>query len=63
MPALVCAGRYDGIAPLANSEALADQLPEGSLEGCDGGHGFLLQERRAWTVIGSFLEAGRPAAG
>jgi 3-oxoadipate enol-lactonase len=63
MPALVCAGRYDGIAPLANSEALVDQLPEGSLEVFEGGHAFLLQDPRAWTVIGSFLEAGRPDAG
>jgi 3-oxoadipate enol-lactonase len=27
MPVLICGGRYDGIAPVANQEALQAQLP------------------------------------
>ena len=38
MPTLVCAGRYDGIAPLANAEALAAQIPGATLQVFDGGH-------------------------
>ncbi|HET9690481.1 MAG TPA: alpha/beta fold hydrolase [Acidimicrobiales bacterium] len=54
-PTLVCAGRYDGIAPLANSEALAARIPGARLEVFDGGHLFMLQDRRAWDVIVDFL--------
>ncbi len=55
VPTLVCAGRYDGIAPLENSERLADRIPGARLEVFEGGHLFLLEDRRAWEVIGDFL--------
>lgn len=54
-PTLVCAGRYDGIAPLANSEALAAAIPGAELRVHEGGHLFLLQDRQAWTDITVFL--------
>lgn len=54
-PTLVCAGRFDGIAPLANSEALVAQIPDARLEVFEGGHLFLLQDRRAWRAIADFL--------
>lgn len=54
-PTLVCAGRHDGIAPVANSEVLADRIPDARLEVFDGGHLFLLQDRRAWPAIIEFL--------
>lgn len=54
-PTLVCAGRYDGIAPVANSEALAARIPDARLEIFDGGHLFLLQDPRSWDVIAEFL--------
>jgi 3-oxoadipate enol-lactonase len=54
-PTLVCAGIYDGIAPPANSEALAARIPDAALERYDGGHLFLLQDRRAWPRITEFL--------
>jgi 3-oxoadipate enol-lactonase len=59
-PTLVCAGRYDGIAPVANSEALAARIAGARLEVFEGGHLFLLQDRSAWPAIIDFLEA--PAA-
>jgi len=58
MPILICAGRYDGIAPLANAEAIADRVANPTLEVFDGGHLFLLQDTRAWQLIESFLAQG-----
>jgi len=55
MPALVCAGRHDGIAPVANSEAIVSRLPDATLEVFDGGHLFLVQDRRAHERIVEFL--------
>ena len=54
-PTLVCAGRYDGIAPLANSERLAADIPNATLEVFEGGHPFVLQDRRALARIRDFL--------
>ncbi len=54
-PTLVCAGRYDGIAPVANSELLADRIPNATLRVFEGGHLFLLQDRTAWPAIIEFL--------
>jgi 3-oxoadipate enol-lactonase len=58
-PTLVAAGRYDGIAPVANSEAIASQIPGAELRVYDGGHLFLLQDRQAWPEIVGFLGQGR----
>ena len=54
---LVAAGRYDGIAPVANSEALVSRIPKASLQVFEGGHLFLLQDRGAWSAILRFLGA------
>jgi 3-oxoadipate enol-lactonase len=55
VPTLVAAGRYDGIAPLRNSEALAERIPHAQLRVYDGGHLFLLQDRSAFADIIDFL--------
>ena len=47
MPVLIAAGRYDGIAPPPNQEALLSRLPNAELRWYEGGHGFFLQDRRA----------------
>lgn len=52
---LVCAGRHDGIAPVANSELLVERIPDARLEVFEGGHLFLLQDRAAWPAIVDFL--------
>jgi 3-oxoadipate enol-lactonase len=54
-PTLVCGGRYDGIAPPANSEALASHIPGAELELFEGGHMFFVQDRSAWPRITDFL--------
>ena len=55
---LVCAGEFDGIAPVANSELLTEQMPNASLRVFDGGHMFLIQDRTAFPAIIEFLQSG-----
>ena len=54
-PTLVACGRYDGLAPPANSEAIAARIPGSTLEIYEGGHLFILQDPRALAEIVSFL--------
>jgi pimeloyl-ACP methyl ester carboxylesterase len=54
-PTLVAGGRYDGIAPPANSEAIASRIPGAELRLYDGGHLFFLQDRAAFPDILGFL--------
>ena len=56
-PTLVAAGRFDGIAPLANSEAIAERVPAAELRVYEGGHAFVAQDRRAFPEILDFLVA------
>jgi 3-oxoadipate enol-lactonase len=62
-PTLVCGGRFDGIAPPANSEFLARSIPGARLEMFDGGHGFFLQDRTALPAIIGFLAEDAPEHG
>jgi 3-oxoadipate enol-lactonase len=57
-PTLVAAGRYDGIAPVSNSEAIAAQIPKSELRVYEGGHLFLLQDRTAWQEIVEYVRSG-----
>ena len=54
-PTLVAAGRFDGIAPLANSEAIAESVPDAELRVYEGGHAFVAQDRRAFPEVLDFL--------
>ena len=54
-PTLVCAGRYDDIAPIENSELLVDRIPNATLEVFEGGHIFMVQDRSAFPAIIDFL--------
>lgn len=55
MPVLVCAGRYDDIAPPARSEAIAAAIPGARLRVFDGGHLFFMDDADAWPAIYDFL--------
>ena len=57
MPVLLCAGQYDGIAPLANMESMAGCIPSAQLRVYQGGHMFLLQDRAAYADIIAWLKA------
>lgn len=54
-PTLVAAGRYDGIAPVANAEALAGRISGAQLRLYEGGHLFMGQDPRALPEIAAFL--------
>jgi len=55
MPVLLCAGRYDGIAPLTNMQAMASRIPNATLRIYEGGHLFMIQDRSAYPDIVSWL--------
>lgn len=59
-PTLVCGGRFDGIAPPANSEFLSREIPGARLEMFFGGHAFFLQDPAAITAIIDFLSEDTP---
>ena len=54
-PTLVTCGRYDGIAPLPNSEYIAAHVADAEMRVYEGGHIFFLQDSRALPEIGAFL--------
>lgn len=56
-PVFICGGRFDGIAPPANLEAVARQIPGAQLELFDGGHYFMLQDPAAFQRMIAFLAA------
>ncbi len=54
-PTIVAAGRFDGIAPLANSERIVAAIPNATLHTYEGGHMFMVQDKNALTDIFAFL--------
>ena len=53
---LICAGKYDGIAPLENQDVMAKALTNSELRWYGGGHLFLVQDRAAWPDIVQFVQ-------
>lgn len=54
-PTLVACGEFDGIAPLANGEAIAAQIPNAEVRVFSGGHAFFAQDAAAFPEIITFL--------
>ena len=54
-PTLVMAGRFDGIAPVANSEQIARRIAGSDLRTYEGGHLFVAQDPSAMADIASFV--------
>ena len=54
-PTLVASGRYDGIAPPANGEAIVSRIPGAELRLYEGGHAFIAQDPAAYPDIMGFL--------
>ncbi len=54
-PTLVAGGRFDGLAPFANSEAIASRVAGAELRGYDGGHAFFVQDPQAFPDVLAFL--------
>lgn len=59
-PTLITAGKFDGIAPLANSRAIAERIPHSTLNIYEGGHPFFTQDRQAMRDIRTFLSHQEP---
>jgi pimeloyl-ACP methyl ester carboxylesterase len=57
-PTLVASGRFDGIAPPANGEAIAGRIPDAELRLYDGGHAFIGQDPSALPDVLAFLDGG-----
>jgi 3-oxoadipate enol-lactonase len=55
-PTLVACGAYDGVAPRANSEAIASRIPNAELRCYEGGHLFVYQDPQAMPDITAFLQ-------
>ena len=56
LPTLICAGRYDGIAPPENQEKLHQLIPGSALRWFEGGHLFLVQDKTAWPEIIAWID-------
>jgi pimeloyl-ACP methyl ester carboxylesterase len=54
-PTFVAAGRYDGIAPVANAEVIAAGIAGSELHTYEGGHAFFAQDHDAFPEIMTFL--------
>jgi pimeloyl-ACP methyl ester carboxylesterase len=54
-PTLVAAGRYDRLAPVANSAAIAAHITDARLRVYEGGHLFFAQDSNAMKDIETFL--------
>jgi 3-oxoadipate enol-lactonase len=54
-PTFVGCGRFDPIAPLVNSEAIASKIRGAELHAYDGGHAFFVQDPAALPDIRAFL--------
>ena len=56
-PVLLAGGEFDGIAPVANMQAMAAQMANSELKMFAGGHMFLIQDRAAYPYIIQWLES------
>jgi 3-oxoadipate enol-lactonase len=55
MPVLLAGGEYDGIAPVSNMQQLNLQIPGSELQLFEGGHMFLIQDKKAYPAIIDWL--------
>jgi pimeloyl-ACP methyl ester carboxylesterase len=54
-PTFVACGKYDGLAPPSNSEAIRSRVPRAELHEYEGGHLFAAQDPRALRDLAAFL--------
>jgi 3-oxoadipate enol-lactonase len=57
-PTFVAGGRFDGIAPPSNAEAIVARIPGAQLRVYDGGHAFFAQDPAALPDVLRFLSGG-----
>jgi pimeloyl-ACP methyl ester carboxylesterase len=59
-PTFIGCGRFDPIAPMANSEAIASRIAGAELHAYEGGHTFFIQDPTALPDVREFLTADTP---
>ena len=57
VPVLLLGGRFDGVAPVANMQAIADQIESSEIRFYEGGHMFLVQDKKAYPDIIEWLRS------
>ncbi len=57
MPVGLFAGRYDGIAPPSNQEAMAKQIDDARLHWFEGGHLFMVQDKSAYPALIQWIQS------
>jgi 3-oxoadipate enol-lactonase len=55
-PVLIAAGRYDGVALPQTQERMTDRIPGAELQWFEGGHLFMIQDRKAAPAMVEFLQ-------
>ncbi|MDH5736840.1 MAG: alpha/beta hydrolase [Gammaproteobacteria bacterium] len=54
-PVYLCGGKYDGICPPSNLQALHQAIPHSTLDFFEGGHLFMMQDKKAAASMADFL--------
>jgi len=52
---LVASGKYDGIAPSLNGRAIASRIPGAKFQEYEGGHPFIVQDKRVFVDLIEFI--------
>jgi 3-oxoadipate enol-lactonase len=52
---LVASGKYDGIAPSQNGQAIASRIPGARFQEYEGGHLFMVQDKRVFVDLIEFI--------
>ena len=56
-PVLLLGGKFDGVAPVENMQAIADQIELSELRFYEGGHMFLVQDKKAYPEMIEWLRS------
>ena len=56
IPVLLAGGQFDGVAPVENMQAIANQIESSEVRFYEGGHMFLVQDKRAYPEIIGWLK-------
>jgi 3-oxoadipate enol-lactonase len=56
MPTLICGGLHDGMAPVITQRRMAERMPNARLSLFEGGHLFLIEDRKAYGEVLAFLQ-------
>ena len=54
-PVLLLGGKFDGVAPVENMQAIADQIESSEIRFYEGGHMFLVQDKKAYPDMIEWL--------